>query len=303
MPTNTFSTYSAIGNREDLINLISNISPTDTPLFSNLSRTTATARLHEFQTDTLRARGVNAAIEGADFSAQQLDPTTRLSNVTQINDEHIKVTGTQEVVNKAGRDSEYAYQKSKAMKSMVNDIEYSLVNGTGNTGSSTVAREMTGILSWITTNVDSGTGTGTATVALTEANYNANLQLIWAAGGNPDVTYVNGFNKRKVASFTGGTGSTRTIAADAAKLVNAVDTYRSSFGELAVRPSRDVPNGQLITLESSKWRVAVLRPTFEKDIGNVGDSYVTQMVTELTLESLNEKASGKMTNLTTSGTV
>jgi len=43
----TFLTYSAIGNREDLSNVIYNIDPTETPFVSGIQRVKTAAVLHE----------------------------------------------------------------------------------------------------------------------------------------------------------------------------------------------------------------------------------------------------------------
>lgn len=301
---NSFDTYEAVGNREDLIDLITQITLHETPLFSQyLARVKASGTTHEFQTQALRSRGVNAEVEGNRFAADARTPTVRLSNYTQINSEHVEVTGTQEVVNKAGRGSEYAYQKTIAMKELAGDTEYSILHGTGNSGDSGTARELKGIVSWITTNVDTGTATGAATV-LDEDRYNDNLQDVWLSGGRPNVTLADAFNKRQISGFTGGTGSSRNISAESARLVNTVDSYRSDFSEQNVIPHQDLGSnagkvGSVLQLTTDKWRTAVLRPAFEKQLGQLGDSMVTQIIQELTIESLAEQHSGKITNLTT----
>jgi hypothetical protein len=53
-PTNTFLTTAAIGNREDLSDIIYRISPTDTPLLNMAPKAKATATLHEWQTQEPR---------------------------------------------------------------------------------------------------------------------------------------------------------------------------------------------------------------------------------------------------------
>lgn len=293
----TFQTYQAIGNREDLTDTLVNISHDETPLYSGLDKVKAKGTLHEWQTDSLASPGVNAAVEGADFNAGTVTPTVRLTNYTQINRKDIKISGTQQAVEHAGRDNEYNYQKAKQMKELARDIEYSLINGTANAGNATTARTLKGMLAWITTNV----ATSGAARALTEALYNAQVQAVWAGtNSKPDTTFVHGFNKRAISGFTGGTGSTRQTQADEKKLVNTVDTYVSDFGTQVIVAHDLFPTDQAVITRKDKWRVAVLRPPHEEDIGQVGDSLVTMLVSELTLESLNEKASAKIANLTSS---
>ena len=75
-PAETFNTYVAIGNREDLTNAIYNISPTDTPFMSSIARVGATAVKHEWQTDALAAVTNQGYIEGDDATGDTREPTT-----------------------------------------------------------------------------------------------------------------------------------------------------------------------------------------------------------------------------------
>src|SRR5581483_7365091 len=112
--TNAFSTYGAVGNREDLTNVIYNISPTATPFMSAIGKSKAKAVLHEWQTDSLAsASTTNAQLEGDVVAGSSASATTRLKNYCQISSKDVVVTGTQDAVDKAGRDSEVAYQMTK----------------------------------------------------------------------------------------------------------------------------------------------------------------------------------------------
>ena len=147
-----FSTYDAIGNREDLSNVIYMISPTNTPFMSGIDKSTADATLHEWQTDALAAAADNAVIEGDDATTDVATATTRLTNYTQISDKVPRVTGTQEVVNKAGRRSEMAYQIAKRSKELKRDIETGLLKDSAKVaGNDSTARESAGLPTWIAT--------------------------------------------------------------------------------------------------------------------------------------------------------
>ena len=295
VPTNAFQTYTAIGNREDLIDIIVNITPTKTPVLSMTESVRAMATLHEWQTDSLNSPTANAQIEGDDSTAAAVGVTTRLSNNTQILTKNFIISGTQEIVRKAGRASEIGYQVQKLTKELATDIEYALViNSAVAAGASATARKLKGISGWIVTN----TSTATANRALTGAILDANLQLIWAAGGDPDVLLSGGAQKVAIAGFT---QNTRYISAEAAKVVNAVDIYQSSFGTLKTVLSHVMNANQantLYALDMSYWRKAWLRPVMLHELARTGDSRKFQMVAELTFESLNEKASGSITSLT-----
>ena len=273
-----------------------NISPTETPMLSRFSKVPASNTTHEWQTDSLSAAASNAYVEGADSDAPALTATTRESNNTQISRKLWRVTDTMEAVDKAGRGSEYAYQMAKHMKELARDMEFSLVNGTGNSGASGTARELKGVMAWIDTN--NATGTGTGAEDLTEDMYNGLLQDIYDEGGNPDVTYANGYQKRKISAFS--TPSTRNINVEDKRLIATVDVYDSDFGLQQIILDRYMPADEVAVLQEDLWRVAMLRPVNYKELPDNGGGPKGQVEAEYTLEALNEKASGKITNLSTS---
>lgn len=292
-----FNTYAgADGNREDLLDIISNISPTETPMFSRFGKSKASATYHQWMQDSLSDAASNNTIEGADFSFSVPSARTKVGNYTQIFVKTAEVTGTQEVIAKAGVKSEYAYQMQKAMKEIARDVEYELVNSSSAAGASGTARGMSGVLEFISTNNETGSGTGTQT--LTETLYNDTLQTIYGQGGNPDVTYANGWQKRKISAFS--TPSTRNIDADSKKLVASVDVYESDFGLQKIILDRYMSTDTIVLLEEDKWKVAVLRPFKMEEVSKVADAKRGAIVGELTLEALNEAASGKITELATS---
>ena len=153
-PANTTSTYDAIGNREDLSDMIYDISPTQTPFISGISREAATATNHEWQTDALAtASAANKVIEGDDATTTAASPTVRLGNYTQISDKVPRVTRTQRQVDSAGRGDELDYQIMKSAKELKRDMESAiLANKAKAVGSESVARELAGVESWLATN-------------------------------------------------------------------------------------------------------------------------------------------------------
>ena len=160
--TGTFLTFSAIGNREDLSDTIFNIDPVEVPFQSAIGKTKAEARLHEWQTQSLAAAGANAVIEGDDttvsYTFGSVTTTTRLVNRCQISRKDVVVSGTQDVVSKAGRTKEIVYQMVLKNKELRRDIEYVLTNNQAPvTGNSTTAPQLRPALSWYSTNVSGGT--------------------------------------------------------------------------------------------------------------------------------------------------
>jgi hypothetical protein len=311
LETSAFTTYSAKGNREDLSDVIYLISPTDTPFISGVPRTKAIAVLHEWQTDALAAAGANAVLEGDAATVDAATATTRLSNTCQIADKVPRVTGTQEVVNKAGRKSEMAYQVAKRAQELKRDLEYNMVgvNNVEVTGDATTARELGSITAWIDTNTSNGaTGTdgsvgNTARTdgtqrALTEDLLKSVLKLCWDAGGDPECIMVGSFNKQTISGFTG--NSTRFKGAEDKSLIAAIDVYDSDFGELQILPNRFMRSRDCLVLQKDMWAVAYLRPFQLWDLAKTGDTERKQLIVEWTLESRNEAASGAVWDLTTS---
>ena len=128
--SNTFLTYSAKGIREDLSNVITNIAPEETPYSSNIGRENVSNSLYEWQTDTLASAAANAQLEGDDVASfDSVTATVRMQNYAQISRKTIILSATEEVVNKAGRRSELAYQIAKRGAELKRDQEYVMLNG------------------------------------------------------------------------------------------------------------------------------------------------------------------------------
>lgn len=297
--TAAFTTYTAIGNREDLSDIIKNISPVDTFFTSNTGDTDAKARYHEWQTDALAAAAANAQIEGDDsMAATAVTPTGRAGNYTQILRKVWTITETQEVVEKAGRKSEQAYQAQKNLKELATDIEYALViNAAAASGATGTARTLKGALGWITTNVSSASATG---LDLTETLYNDNLALIWAQGGRPQHTLCGAYQKRKISAFTA--NSTRfndTEKSGKNTLQAAVDVYKSDFGAINIH-LHYIMNAAAASVvlnlgDMNLWNKAWLRRPAVKELAKTGDATKKMAIAELTLASLQEKGAGQIT--------
>src|SRR5713226_7459147 len=160
LPTSTFATYEAIGNREDLSDVIYRIDPTDTPFMSGAEREKASAVNHEWQTQSLAAAdNTNAQLEGDDANTNTVTATVRLGDVCQISTKVARVTGSQRAVDHAGRDDELAYQEMLKGLELKRDME-TILSGTNqakNAGNDTTARLTASVLSWIKSNTSKGT--------------------------------------------------------------------------------------------------------------------------------------------------
>ena len=306
----TYQTYQSVGNREDLTDMIYDISPTETPFMSSIGKTKATAVLHEWQTDSLaNATTANAAVEGADASSATLAPTTRVGNRTQISQKTIQIAGTEETIDKAGRKSEKAYQLAKASSELKRDMEkIMLANQAASAGDSSTARTLGSLQAWLNTNAVLGAG-GTAgslgttarvsgtDAAFTEAMLKSAVKSAFTNGGNPTVLMVSPTQKQVVSTFAG--IAEQRYAAPANKqttIVGAADVYLSDFGTLSVVPNRfttpdaDDNGEQAFVLDPEYAAVAFLRPFQTNELAKTGDSEKTQLLVEYTLEVKNEAA-------------
>lgn len=321
-PVGTFQTYQAVGNREDLSDMIFNIAPTETPFQSMAKKAKASNKLHEWQTDSLRAAQANAQVEGDTPSNTTVTPTVRLFNATQISSYAFNISGTQQAVNPAGRADELAYQLVKYGKELKRDIEKNLTANTAYAaGTSGTARVTGGLEAWMSTNWTSqGSGGSPASpgfssvgvvaatdnslaATVTEANVKAIIRQCWTQGGNPDVIMVGPYNKQKLSGFSGLVGMTNNIfqkAGGQATLIAAVDAYQSDFGALKIIPNRFNRDRTLTVLDMEYWAVAYLRPFQSFPLAKVGDSDQRMILAEYSLESRNEAASGKVADLATS---
>jgi hypothetical protein len=312
-PTNTFDSYDSIGTKEDLSDVIYNISPNDTPFMQSIGRSKCTQTLHEWQTDSLAAHSAdNKVIDGDDATNDAITATTRKTNRTQISDKVVVISGTQEVVNKAGRKSELAYQVAKAGKELKRDMEARLTSGQYMvTGTSSSARECSGAEAVIVTNKSHGSGSpatsGTADVVngtqrvFTEAMLKTQMQNCFTQGGNPGMVMVGPFNKTKVSAFAGVATQYRdNQKVGQGVIIGAMDVYVSDFGTVKVIPNRFSQDRTAFVLDTDYWAVSYLRPFQVKPLSRTGDSEKRQMLVEYTLEYRNEASSGKIADLTTS---
>ena len=310
---NTFQTYGAIGNREDLSDIIYNISPTDTPFMSSIGKEKAAGTLHEWQTDALATAAANAQVEGDEITFNAVTPTVRINNQTQISRKSVIVSGTQDTVNSAGRNNELAYQISKSSKELKRDMEVVLTaNQSRAAGGAAAARTTAGLPSWIQANTSVGTNGANGAVggvdtpgtlrtdgtqrAFTEAQLKDVVKQCWDSGGDPSMIMLGSFNKQKLSGFTG--GSTKMTQADDKKLVAAIDIYESDFGSMTVVPNRFSRNRDVFVIQPDMWAIAFLRDFQLMDLAKTGDAQKKAMLAEYTLVSKNETASGAVFDLT-----
>lgn len=316
--TNTFTTYGAKGIREDLSDVIANISPEDTPFLSNLGKGPKPGNtFFEWQQDSLaNADNTNAQLEGDDVATfDVVNPTTRVGNYCQISRKTAVISETEEAVDKAGRDDEEAYQAAKKGAELKRDIETILVgtNQAGATGNTTTARKTAAILAWIRTNVDKagdganpsapapypgGTRTDGTARTFTEAMLKNVIELQWAQGGHCDTVMVDGVQKQSMSTFSG--IATKTINQSAMKpatVIGAVDFYVSDFGTFQIVPNRFQRHRDALVLDFDLLKIRWLRPIARKDLAKTGDADKFFLRGEYGLEVRQEAGLGLVADL------
>lgn len=318
VPSNTSLTYSAVGIREDLSNVIYNIAPLDTPFFSGCGRSTADSTKFQWQTDTIAAGSTNQAIEGNDPANDARANPVLLDNYTQISVYTIQTSGTNQAVDYAGRKNSQAYQLAKKAKQMKRDIEYMLTNNVVKAvGDSTEARKSAGISTWLATgylsnNSTSGSPTAgslgttapvdaTATASITEANIRTVIKQVYEAGGDPDVILCKPTIKQAISALatqpaTANVSVPMRTAANGPKpahVISAVDVYVSDFGAFKIVSDRNqFRDKDVFFIDFDYWSVAYLRPFKTDLLAKAGDSVRQMLVVEYGLESKNQASSG-----------
>lgn len=298
-------TYDDAVRREDLLDIISDVSPDDNPLSTMLGTTNAKGTYHEWAEDYIgRPSSVASSVEGKATTYADLTQPVRRGNFTHIISQSFRVSGTERAVAVAGMGDPFAYQKAKALRTWKNNLEYALLRSTPASGSSGVARTMVGITAVITshyTNRNSGT-------SLTEDMLLDGLQDVWTDVGNDnsvDLILTSMPLKRRISSFTA--GATKYIDASDKRLVRPVEIYEADTGIVRIMAHKDVSNAAatpgpvLLGLREDKWKVAYLRKPTSEERPKDGDYDAGEIIGEMTLEYLAERANFKQTGFVQTG--
>lgn len=289
------TTYSNPSLREDLLNVITNLSPTENQLATGLKKSKAQSSVHSWLVDSYDATTTTSTdkkeVEGEDWGAGDVVNPTRKTNYTQIIRQDWKVSGTEQATTHAGMTNPKAYHMAKSMVHWKNKLEWSLVNGVAAAGDASTAREMGGIFDQVTTNKVANAATD-----FTETLMNNYFAQVWATSAKaPDAVYVGADGKRVISGFTA--GSTKFTESKDKRLINTVDVYESDFGVVKLFLHRFVNDvlaagstGNIMILREDTWAIASLREPNNYDAPKGGDYEKGAILGEMTLEGLYEKA-------------
>lgn len=307
--------------REDLSDIIYDISPTRTPFMSNIGRSSADQTYTEWQTDALAAAdATNAVIEGADASDSTFAATNRVGNYTQISQKTINVSGTSGAVDTAGMKTVEAHELAKKSRELKRDMEKILLaNQAAVVGNGSTARKLAGFPAWIRTNnvvngltepTMSSTNDGypnagwtgaAAAVDPTEAMVKSAIQQLWTSGGEPKMCMVGPVNKVKFSAFAGiAVNRVNVNQPKQSFILGAADVYVSDFGNIDIVPNIFTDESFALFIDPEYASVAYLRPFARTPLAKTGDSKRTQIIVEYTLKVNTEKAHAAIANLKTS---
>jgi hypothetical protein len=314
--TNTFQTFQSIGNREELSDIIYNISPTECPVMSNAGRGKVDAVLFEWQTDALAtAVSTNQQIQGDDVTSfDSVTPTVRLGNFTEIARKTLIVSRTQQSIQKAGRKNEYNYQVAKKGKEIKRDMETSLTANKGaSAGSSAVAPKTGSLLAFIKTNINKASD-GTAPVytsqptdvwtngtqrGWTETILKDLAQQAFTSGAEPKTLMVGALAKQITSGFAGVVElNSPQSKSGQATIIGAADTYISDFGKISVVPNRFSRARDAFLLDWEYVEIDYLDSFRVEPLAKTGDADKAMLVAEYGLRVGNEKALAVAVDLT-----
>lgn len=287
--------YNATGKTFDLTKLITNISPSDTPIVTLIGRAdNATQVLHSWEEDSLGQPVDNAQVEGFAYSVEDPGETSIKDNVCQIFKKGFGVTDTNLAIKRYNMQNKLAYEMQKAMKLIALDEERAVIRSNKKVlGNSNTARKMAGLPYFITTNVFKNSGSARA---LTYALLNDALETLYECGGNPDVIVASARNKR-ILSMLLPLSTDRTQKSESKKVVATIDVFEGDFGIQRVVTDRWMPDDQVFVLSSEYMGISFLRPFKRETLPKTKDATEQIIKGELTLEVRAEKASARICDL------
>lgn len=308
---NTVLTTQAVGNREELDNFVSMITPTDTPIFTLAGKEKASSKHPEWEYEDLDAVADNAQPEGNEYAFDAVAAPTRVGNYTQIFTKTFRFSGTQQAVDNAGNAEKRAHELMKKGKAIRKDIEYSIVLNTASTNSD--PRRSGGLPTWLTSNVSRNSGSsggfvgGVTTVeglgtlrAWTKGLTDSVLQSIYESGGDVTTVVTSPYNKGVFATFMSdnNVASFRYAAGKGTNtIIGTADIYESPWGPVKVLPNRVMSTAaatarRVFALDPSMVKWMSLRAIQEDKVAKTGDAENGVLIAEGCLKVVNEAGIG-----------
>lgn len=313
---NTFQTTSAVGNREELSDVVSRITPEDTPIYSMIEKVKFKSTHPEWETDELAAPGENIQLEGDEYTFAATTPPERLGNYTQIMRKDGIISETQDIVDEAGNIQKVKHQKLKKGVELRKDVEYSIVDTNASVAGAT--RESGSLPTWLETNVSRGatganggysTGTGLTTAptngtqrTFTKDQLDDVMQDGYTNGANFRHVFCSPYAKKVFVTFMSDSNvASFRYAASSGKnnsIVANADVYEGPHGKVMIHPNRVMAGSAALArnvflVDEEYLKFGWLRKIKEdKNLAKTGDAKKFVLIGEGALKPTNEKGLG-----------
>lgn len=297
MALNHLKSFDLVGKKAEVSDIISLITPSDTPFLSSIGTEKVQNDLYQWQEDQLRAVATNAKLQGADGVDTTRDQPTMRTNGTQILAETFKIAGTTDAIKTYGRDKTSLRELMKTGKLLKMDLEHALV-GTAQTY--TVATEsVAGVFAGVQAQIAAGTTTTLGTAGpITETLIVDLHQKLYNEGSDGTTLMVKPSDSRIIAGFSQQSNRQMYVANGETKVTNVVNIYESPFGTVRVVKNRRIRSQNALIYDPKNWKLVVLRNWFTEKLAKTGDSQRWMAVGEFGLKHANRLASAQLSNLT-----
>ncbi|ANY67730.1 hypothetical protein BBD42_15595 [Paenibacillus sp. BIHB 4019] len=230
--------------------------------------------------------------EGADARSARFKPRVRKSNLTQIFDDSIEISGTAQAVAQYGIDNQYEYEKQKKQLELALQLEKALINGVQY--ESGQIRQMKGIRQFIQTNVTNVSG------ALALTHINTLAQQVYDAGGfatGGDYQIMVAARQKIALSALEADKVVLTRAEN--KRGRVADFIVTDFGEFEIVLNQNLAADELFLTDANRMAIKPLRTREfgHTYLGAKGDYTTGMIVGEYTLQFEQEKAHGRLKGL------
>ena len=302
-----FTTQNAVGEKEQLADIIYRIDPAETPIFSNVKKETSNGIFVEWQVqDLASASATNYHNEGATTATAAATPTSRIGNYHQISKKVFATSGTLDAVDSAGREREHNYQKVLKALELRRDIEKS-IGDTDVARDGSDPRKSASLSCWITNGSvgASGafaTGDGTDAISagtarpLTLALIEDGMQDAWTEGGKPELMIASATNRANFSDLSASgnlvSNDVNMTAAKEVTYVGSTSVFLTDFGTVQAVPSRFMGNDRVFLIDPNFVSIATLngRNFLEQELSQDGDAKTSHLISEWSLKPTAPKA-------------
>lgn len=314
--TNTFQSTSAVGNREELSDFVTRMTPEDTPIYSLVEKVSFKTTHPEWEADDLAAPAANIREEGDDYTYRATTAAIKYGTHTQIMSKDGIISGSQNATDNVGSVEQVKYQKIKRGVELRKDVEFAIVDTNAQVGGAT--REFGSLNTWITSNASRGSGgtnggynSGTGLTAapgagtqraFTKVIMDSVMQQGYVSGANFKHLVVSPYVKSVFVTFMSDTNvAAFRYAASSGKdnsIVANADVYEGPFGKVMVHPNRVMAGSA--TLASNAFFIDPEYLQFgwfrkiaeDKEVAKTGDARKFVILGEGALKVQNEKGLG-----------